>query len=193
MLVADPAVRPRRAAAAQGTAAWPGGASSLPAPAGGTVRQLEVRLQGSADWEGLVARADRPAPSGSTCVTVRFNVNAPALQEGYHARWDSPGRRDRGASRLWRAEMPLAVGGQTVGRLEITGRRDDEPCLAEDRRRGETDRGSLRTTVYALLPAWPPLADAEPAAACSAPATTGAAPHADRHLSAAAGNAVGTP
>ena len=57
---------------------------------------------------------------------MRLDVNAPSLHEGYHARWDRGQRGRRGAS-LWRAEIPLTVRGQAVGRLEIVGSPDDEP------------------------------------------------------------------
>src|SRR5439155_25634233 len=53
-----------------------------------------------------------------------LNVNAPAIQGEYLARW---GRNpdDPDDFGYWRAQLPLIVSGQTVGRLEIVGRRED--------------------------------------------------------------------
>jgi UDP-GlcNAc:undecaprenyl-phosphate GlcNAc-1-phosphate transferase len=89
-------------------------------------RRLEVRLQGSAAWQevwselvGCAAQLD--------LVAVRFTVNAPALQEGYHARWDC-GQADPDEPRLWRASVPLAVDGQVVAHLEVSGRAADQPA-----------------------------------------------------------------
>jgi UDP-GlcNAc:undecaprenyl-phosphate GlcNAc-1-phosphate transferase len=88
------------------------------------VRQIEVRLQGSADWKGLwdalVACAGR-----RNLKALRLNVNAPALYEGYHAQWgDVHDEAEEGT--LWRAELPLTTGGQMLGRLEVSGPRDHE-------------------------------------------------------------------
>src|SRR5205085_4698426 len=93
---------------------------------GGGARAIEVRLQGSADWQelwrSLTAYAERVHLK-----TVCLDVNAPAIYEGYHARWNRFDADDAEASSCWRAEIPLLVRGQTVGRLEVTGPRTDEP------------------------------------------------------------------
>lgn len=87
--------------------------------------QLEVRLQGSTDWTelwgNLTARADDLGLR-----TVCLDVNAPALHEGYHARWDRYEIEDE-APASWRAEFPLVVRGQALGRLEFTGDRGMAP------------------------------------------------------------------
>ena len=55
--------------------------------------QVEVRLQGSADWtklwEQLTARALQ-----LNLRSVRLDVNAPAVHEAYHATWQSPARKE---------------------------------------------------------------------------------------------------
>ena len=84
-----------------------------------------VRLQGSADWTELWANLLHWAQRLNLKM-VRLNVNAPALHENYHA------RRDRGLDpdeqgNHWRAEIPLVAQGHPLGRLEISGSRDDEP------------------------------------------------------------------
>jgi UDP-GlcNAc:undecaprenyl-phosphate GlcNAc-1-phosphate transferase len=110
----------------------------------GKPHQLEVRLQGSADWkelwQALTARAVR-----LNLKAIHLDVNAPAVHEGYHARWDR--RRDeQDIPGLWRVEIPLLVQSHPVaenedspcilrgsipffcvGRLEITGYPDAEP------------------------------------------------------------------
>jgi UDP-GlcNAc:undecaprenyl-phosphate GlcNAc-1-phosphate transferase len=94
----------------------------------GAGRQTAVRLQGSAAWEEvwseLIVCARR-----LNLLTVRFDVNAPALHEGYHASW-ACARAEVEAANRWRADIPLAVAGQTVARLEISGRRDEQPVSA---------------------------------------------------------------
>jgi UDP-GlcNAc:undecaprenyl-phosphate GlcNAc-1-phosphate transferase len=85
--------------------------------------EMEVRLQGSAGWnelwQTLTAHAGR-----LNWQAVCLDVNAPALHEGYHARW---GRLGGASDDVWRAELPLTVNGQVVGRLEVAGERDGEP------------------------------------------------------------------
>ena len=80
-----------------------------------------IRLQGSADWEGLweslMECADR-----MNLKSLRLSVNAPSLHEGYHAHWHC--LEDEMNPSLWRAEVPLTAQGQTVGRLEIIGQRN---------------------------------------------------------------------
>lgn len=87
--------------------------------------QLEVRLQGDGDWTELwatlVACAQR-----LNLVMIRLNVNAPALYEGYHARWDCH-HRGLDEVNVWRADVPLVLRGQNLGRLELSGQRDSEP------------------------------------------------------------------
>jgi UDP-GlcNAc:undecaprenyl-phosphate GlcNAc-1-phosphate transferase len=91
----------------------------------GRVHQLEVRLQGSADWNDLWRNVTACAEQ-LQLKTVCLDVNAPALQEGYHARWGRV-QGEAGNPGHWRAEIPLAARGQVVGRLEVSGVRDAEP------------------------------------------------------------------
>jgi UDP-GlcNAc:undecaprenyl-phosphate GlcNAc-1-phosphate transferase len=90
--------------------------------------QIEVRFQGSTDWRDLWNELLACAPR-LHLVRVRFNVNAPALHEGYHAHWDGAAHEDEAS--LWRAEIPLVAGGQTVGRLEVSGRQDGQPAAGK--------------------------------------------------------------
>lgn len=92
---------------------------------GPQTHQLEVRLQGSTDWTDLWGNlTNRAANLGLR--TVWLDVNAPALHEGYHARWDRYEIEDE-APASWRAEFPLVVRGQALGRLEFTGERGPAP------------------------------------------------------------------
>ena len=89
------------------------------------VRQMEVRLQGSAAWQELWLALTRQAGE-LNLHQVLLDVNAPALHEGYHARWNrSPAPADDPA--LWRVEIPLTSKGLAVGRLEMAGHPDTQP------------------------------------------------------------------
>lgn len=85
----------------------------------------EVRLQGSMDWAELWCDL-LTRTRGLNLHLVRLNINAPSLHEGYHARWESP-HADLEDGRLWHAQVPLTAQGQSIGRLDIAGQRDDEP------------------------------------------------------------------
>jgi UDP-GlcNAc:undecaprenyl-phosphate GlcNAc-1-phosphate transferase len=94
-----------------------------------SIHQIEVRLQGSARWTDLwqeLTKAAQELQLKSICL----DVNAPLLHEGYHARW---GRLngDNALLEPWRVEIPLALHGQSVGRLAIEGDRIDGLSLAE--------------------------------------------------------------
>jgi UDP-GlcNAc:undecaprenyl-phosphate GlcNAc-1-phosphate transferase len=90
----------------------------------GRVHQLEVRLQGSADWNELWRDLTTFAEQ-LNLKTVCLDVNAPAIHEGYHARWDRLQGGDDPAA-FWRAEIPLHAHGHVVGRLEVIAQRDHE-------------------------------------------------------------------
>lgn len=91
----------------------------------GRVHQSTVRLQGSANWSDVWQHVIGCAEQ-LELRQVCLDVNAPALHEGFHARW---GRvpSDAEIRRLWRTEIPLAVQGQIIGRLEFAGLHDGEP------------------------------------------------------------------
>jgi UDP-GlcNAc:undecaprenyl-phosphate GlcNAc-1-phosphate transferase len=88
-------------------------------------RQMEVRLQGSSNWRPLWKVLTDTAQR-LQLQEMMLDVNAPALHEGYHARWDRAAATDE-VSTLWRMSIPLAAGGQAIGRLEIAGQPDQEP------------------------------------------------------------------
>jgi UDP-GlcNAc:undecaprenyl-phosphate GlcNAc-1-phosphate transferase len=91
----------------------------------GKAHASEVRLQGSANWKELWNGFVECAPE-LNLKRIHLDVNAPSIHEGYHARWNSPEVESENPN-VWYAEMPLTMQGQAFGRLEITGRRDDEP------------------------------------------------------------------
>jgi UDP-GlcNAc:undecaprenyl-phosphate GlcNAc-1-phosphate transferase len=91
----------------------------------GRVHQLEVRLQGSADWNELWRDLTAFAEQ-LNLKTVCLDVNAPAIHEGYHARWDRLQGNDNDPAGFWRAEIPLHAHGYVVGRLEVIAQRDHE-------------------------------------------------------------------
>lgn len=85
----------------------------------------EVRLQGSVDWSELWSEIIEYGKQLNLSM-ARLDVNAPAINEGYHARWNRDHQETEDAV-VWHTEIPLVCQGRTVGRLEIIGRRDDEP------------------------------------------------------------------
>lgn len=94
------------------------------APGNDGNRQIEVHLQGSANWkqlwDALAARAQELNLKG-----LRLNVSSPAIHECYYAQWGRFDEVGEDAS-LWHAEIPLGIHNQTVGRLEIIGARDED-------------------------------------------------------------------
>jgi UDP-GlcNAc:undecaprenyl-phosphate GlcNAc-1-phosphate transferase len=92
---------------------------------GPRARELEVRLQGSADWGELWQRIQGCAPV-LNLRRVRFDINAPALNEGYHASWELEGG-DAEESGLWQVVIPLHVQNRALGQVEVVGYRDAEP------------------------------------------------------------------
>ncbi len=102
------------------------GASWFQGPVGSRSQSVEVRLQGSADWnslwETLVVSAERLNLS-----RLRLDVNAPALHEGYHASWDQVHDETKEDPTSWRVEVPLSAGEFSLGRLELAGDLDVEP------------------------------------------------------------------
>jgi UDP-GlcNAc:undecaprenyl-phosphate GlcNAc-1-phosphate transferase len=91
----------------------------------GRVHQSAVRLQGSTDWNDVWRHVTDFAEQVQLRA-VCLDVNAPALHEGYHARWGRvPG--DAETPSFWRTEIPVAVRGQIVGRLEFAGAHTGAP------------------------------------------------------------------
>jgi len=91
----------------------------------GKAHQLEVRLQGSHGWQELW-NALTICAEQLELQTLQMDVNAPARHESYHARWDRLGELAE-ETQQWRAEIPLIVLGETVGRLDIAGQQNAEP------------------------------------------------------------------
>jgi UDP-GlcNAc:undecaprenyl-phosphate GlcNAc-1-phosphate transferase len=88
-------------------------------------KQIAVRLQGSINWaelwDGVMDLSET-----LNLQTLRLDVNAPAIQEGYHARWDRMAN-DAEDQVVWRADVPLEVRKQVIGRLQIVGYQDEDP------------------------------------------------------------------
>ncbi len=96
-----------------------------------TGQETSIRLQGTRPWDqlwnSLIEFTDK-----FNLHTIRLDVNIPAFHEGYHASWASPVRCD--SSKLWRTEIPLFADEQMLGRLTITGQRDETSvCEVIDR------------------------------------------------------------
>ena len=89
-----------------------------------TSHHSTVRMQGSREWEllwsTLVEFTDKLGLQ-----SINLNVSLPAVQEGFHASWKR--RPNVEAESLWRTEVPLFVGKQSVGRLSVSGQHNGEP------------------------------------------------------------------
>jgi UDP-GlcNAc:undecaprenyl-phosphate GlcNAc-1-phosphate transferase len=94
-------------------------------PSSSGVREIQVRLHGSLQWKDLM-EAIVGNSSALNLKTINLDVNAPSINESYHAHWDS-GVEQTDEGGLWRAEIPLSLQEQCIGRLEILGHRDAEP------------------------------------------------------------------
>jgi len=92
---------------------------------GGQVHQLEVRLQGSADWNDLWKNVTVCAEE-LRLKAICLDVNAPAIMEDYHARWGKVVESSENPA-VWRLQFPLQAHGQVVGRLDIAGQRHGVP------------------------------------------------------------------
>ena len=90
----------------------------------GKVQQMQVRLQGSIEWEDLWARLVWFA-SELELVSISLDVNAPAIHEGYYAHWEVFGRSSEEGSE-WHAEIPLEAWGPVVGRVVLRGHRQGD-------------------------------------------------------------------
>ncbi len=87
------------------------------------VKEEEMRIQGSICWGDYWSQLTECAIAlGLT--NVRLDLNAPSIQEGYHARWNRYHETEE-ANRLWRAEIPLTVHGQVIGRIEFSSPKDE--------------------------------------------------------------------
>jgi len=100
-------------------------ASLLRMPHADEPRQIEMRLHGNVDWRELWLRILDWDDALNLC-GLRLDVNAPALGEGYHARWDRGPEANDEEEGLWRAQIPLTLKGRSIGKLEISGRRNGE-------------------------------------------------------------------
>src|SRR5208337_3106906 len=99
--------------------------SFLRVPSRGPAHHMEVRLQGSADWQELW-KSLKVCAEQMGLNSVWLDVNAPFLHEGYHARWDRS-EDDSAVPRLWRADVALVVEGRLGGRRGVSGLRNGEP------------------------------------------------------------------
>jgi UDP-GlcNAc:undecaprenyl-phosphate GlcNAc-1-phosphate transferase len=87
-----------------------------------------IRLQGSGAWADQWATLTEAAEE-MALKAMRLDINAPALHESYHGRWVNPCDEEytEAGDTSWNVAIPLLWRGQTVGRLEVSGGRDDQP------------------------------------------------------------------
>src|SRR5262249_10401911 len=90
-------------------------------------RHSAIRLQGNGAWTDLWASFTQFAQE-MALKTVQLDINAPALHEMFNARWVNPCEEDaeEGVT-SWHVAIPLVWGEQTVGRLDASGSRDEQP------------------------------------------------------------------
>jgi UDP-GlcNAc:undecaprenyl-phosphate GlcNAc-1-phosphate transferase len=124
--------------------------------------EMEVRLQGTAEWEHVWKEITGRAADLSL-TAVYLDVNAPLWQEGYHRRWETRGHQPDHLTG-WRVDLPLVGHGQVIGRLTVFGDRGDA-CMGD--RLTEVSalaRKAEELAYHATLPyvhsaATPPVAD----------------------------------
>jgi UDP-GlcNAc:undecaprenyl-phosphate GlcNAc-1-phosphate transferase len=99
---------------------------------GSKARKVAVRLQGERQWnllwESLTEWAEK-----LQLLRIDLDVNSPAMKESFHANWCQPSTRE--LHECWRMELPLFVEGLAVGRLQVSGERqqaDGSICQAVD-------------------------------------------------------------
>jgi len=87
-----------------------------------------ILLQGSGAWADQWATLTEAAEE-MALKAMRLDINAPALHESYHGRWVNPCDEEdtEAGDTSWNVAIPLLWRGQTVGRLEVSGGRDDQP------------------------------------------------------------------
>jgi UDP-GlcNAc:undecaprenyl-phosphate/decaprenyl-phosphate GlcNAc-1-phosphate transferase len=85
-------------------------------------RTMEVRLNGSADWQALWAKLTDVANAHGMSALM-LDVSAASGNERYHARWGS-GESLADTKDEWKTTIPLTAGNMVVGRLEAAGRRN---------------------------------------------------------------------
>ncbi len=91
-------------------------------------RHSAVRIQGNGPWTEFWAALVKFAEAMSL-KTIRLDINVPSLHEGYHGRWEHATPADSNpGSTTWNANIPLVWRDQTVGRLEVSGMRDEQPA-----------------------------------------------------------------
>ena len=77
---------------------------------------------------------DRPSPGrGRPGLRAQphvgcLEVNAPAIHEHYHGQWHRFENEPDNVT-FWRADLPLAIQGKTIGRLAVSGINDVEPLV----------------------------------------------------------------
>lgn len=91
----------------------------------GQPRQMALGLQGDVDWTELWNRLTMAATELG-CTFVKLDVNAPAYHASFHARWEHPVEDQTEVPATWSTELPIAVEGVIVGRVELRGLRDQE-------------------------------------------------------------------
>ena len=94
----------------------------------GSPQMIAIHMSGrlQTEWETLWAQLIREAGTAGLHA-VYLDVNAPAFNECYHARWERP-TKSAEYRQAWRLEIPLSVGLQHVGHLELAG----DPALSSN-------------------------------------------------------------
>ncbi len=90
--------------------------------------QTSIRLQGSCEWDVLWATFVESADKFGLC-KIRLDVNIPTIHEAYHAAWERPLAGP--ADRCWHVDIPLVVGLQMVGRIQVSAERNGESACVD--------------------------------------------------------------
>ena len=133
-------VRKRVGAVLRGVHRKPGGAAQVMA----VHMQGRLRTEWEALWKNLITEAEVAGLHA-----VHLDVNAPSFHECYHARWQKP-TSSQEYRQAWRLELPLSVGLQHVGHLELAG----DPALSTNEENVQqllAIAGRLRKAINVML------------------------------------------
>lgn len=90
--------------------------------------QVSIRLQGSQQWSPLWDAFVESADKLRLC-SILLDVNVPTVHESFHASWERP--KQPPLEKSWHVEVPLVVNGNCVGRVCISGERNNHSACQD--------------------------------------------------------------
>lgn len=90
----------------------------------GLPRHSAVRLQGDHEWERIWEALVESAPRYHL-TKLQLTIHMPAVHEAFFGNWKAPKSADRDGELTWKTTLPLAVDGEPVGKLQVSGVTDE--------------------------------------------------------------------